>query len=285
MGKILTNIQEYLDRRRYNVILQDRRHLTDYEKEQLIPELKLRLEALKKYFNEIIRLCDLQRNSREFTQNLDTIINPRGLPGVLQDGGQSIAERFFDEIKAQAQREGVDDIEKILNRHREIHNTKELGLFLNEVNLLCSSLLAVKNNLFLYKIEGYPFVTNVQTGQTISAQPRQYFLTTEPFQITINNIISVASATSGTIDEWHKYAMNLKSQYLDLYINRLSIKNSRWAFCINLLTVLLAVALSAFFLIANDPFDLYKKNRDLELRNKTLEIENQALRLNTKKSR
>ena len=68
MKNIILRIQAYREKKRYDIILHDRSHLTDYEKEQLIPELKLRLNVLKQYFNEIIKLCDLQRDSQDFNQ-------------------------------------------------------------------------------------------------------------------------------------------------------------------------------------------------------------------------
>ncbi len=280
MNGLWQKIREYRDKKRYDVILQGRFHLTDYEKYLLVPELKARLEVLKGRFSEIIQLCELQKNSTQFNRNINSIINPAGLPS---DPNESVAEAFFNGVKAQAQKEGVGDIDRILNQHKNIGNVSELGAFLDDVNILSSSLLTIKNRLFLFKIEAYPIATHTQTGQVITAQPNQYFVTTEPFQISIDGILGIARAISDTIDEWHKYSMKLKTQYLDLYINRLSVRNTKWVFYINLLTVLLAVSLSAFFLISNDPFNLYKKNRELESKILMLEHQNELLNLGSKK--
>ena len=116
--------------------------------------------------------------------------------------------------------------------------------------------MVVKNHLFLFKIEGYPFITNNKTGETTACQPQQYFLTTEPFQIVINNIMGVAKALSDTVHEWHKYTMNLKSKELDIYVNRLSLRNTNLVLFIQLLAIVLTISLSAFFLMARDPFNL-----------------------------
>lgn len=105
------NIKEYLEKRRYKTILHDRRYLTDYEKEQLIPEIKSRLKVLAQYFKEIIKLCDVQKDSKEFNLSLNSIINPKAAPISLQQSGQSVSEKFFGDVKLQAQEEGVDDIE------------------------------------------------------------------------------------------------------------------------------------------------------------------------------
>ena len=54
MASIFDKLRSLRDKKRYEVILHDRTHLTDYEKDVLIPELKSRLGALKQYFKDII---------------------------------------------------------------------------------------------------------------------------------------------------------------------------------------------------------------------------------------
>lgn len=271
-------IQKDFDKKRYNVILHDRTHLTDYERDQLIPELKSRLNVLKQYFCDIINLCDIQRESPVFTANINSIINPKGISSPSGENTESLSDKFFDDIKKQAQAENIDDIDRILKKYENIEDVKSLGMFINEVNFLCSSLLAVKNKLFLFKIEGYPYILDKTTGQVTPTQPQQYFLTTEPFQLAIDNIASVAKATSETIHEWHKQTMKLKSQYLDLYTNRISIRNNMLVLVIQILTIFLAVALSAFFLFANNPFNLFQRNQDLQRKIIKLEDENNLLK-------
>jgi len=276
-------LREYFEKKRYKIILHDRRYLTDYENEQLVPELKSRLNVLVQYFNDIITLCEIQKGSKEFNQNLNSIINPRGITIRFHDSGESVAENFFGDVQAQAQKEGVDDIKRILNLYDNIQDTKQLGLFINEINLQCSSLMAVKNFLFLYKIEGYPFIVDPKTGQSIAQQPQQYFLTTEPFQIVINNIIGVAKALSDTIHEWHKYNMDLKSQYLKIHVNNISLRNTKLVLFIQLLTIILAISLSAFFLMARDPFNLIKENNTLKSEVSSFKQENALLKLKFEK--
>jgi hypothetical protein len=275
-------INDYFENKRYKAIVQDRRLLTDYEKEQLIPELKSRLKVLIQYFKEIISLCDIQKGSKEFNSKINSIINPQSIPIAPQDSVESISEKFYESIKAQAQKEGVDDIENILKSFENIDDANKLGLFLNEINLQCSSLMAVKNKLFLFKIEGYPFISNAKTGETVACQPQQYFLTTEPFQIIIGNLVAVAKATSDTVHEWHKYNMSLKSKYLSIYESSISLRNSRLVLFIQLFTIFLAISLSAFFLITRDPLDLIKKNNILKNEIVNLTQENKSLKSNIK---
>ena len=257
MKKLISKLKQYRDRKRYEVILNDRQHLTDYEKNQLIPELKCRLSILKGYFNEVIKLCDVQKNSDVFNQAVLSVINPNNFESDPQSPGETPAEKFFNGIKEVAQTQGVNDTDEILQKYSTIENIKQLGLFLTEVNNFCSALAVIKNDLLLYKIETYPYMTHVKTGQTAALPPTQYTITIEPFQILVTNIVGVAKATSESILEWHKYALKLKAQYLDLYTTKFSVN-------IHLLTIILAFSLSAFFLVASDPFNLYRENRKLK---------------------
>jgi hypothetical protein len=263
--------KNYFEKRRYEVILRSRKHLTEYEQGQLIPELKSRLKVLKQYFYDIIRICDEQKNSPLFTANLHTIINPENL-NPAQSNLQDLSNQFFDGIKGQAQTENIDDINNILGQFENINDVNTLGLFINEVNLLCSSLLAVKNRLFLFRIDAYPHLVDMRKGDIITDQPKQYFLTIEPFQIAIDNIASVAKATSDTVHEWHKQTMKQKTLYLDFYNRKLSIKSNRYIIFIQILTIVFAVTLSAFFLLSSDPFSQFKKN--IELKNNIVKLEN-----------
>jgi hypothetical protein len=277
MKNWISKIKDNRLKKRYRLILQDRIHLTDYEKYQLIPELRSRLRVLVGYFSDIVTICRNQKGSRLFVENLASIINPEGIPSSNIDV-KDLAEKFFDSVIEQAQVQNIDDIERILKEYENIEDVRRLGLFLNEINLLCSSFLEVKNRLFLFKIEAYPHITNQQTGQTIAHIPNQFFLTIEPFQIVIQNILSVCKATSDTIHGWHKENMNIKAQFLDLYNNKITLRNNRIILLIQIVTILLAVALSAFFLSANDPFNLIRENKDLKENWKSLGSENRILK-------
>lgn len=252
-----------LNKKHYRIISQDRTDLTDYEKDQLIPELKSRLEVLKNYFYDVIRISDDLAGSSLFTQNLHSILNQKFIES--QEGnGQSLAHKYFNDAKIFAKVENIDDINRILEKYESIEKVKDLGLFLNEINFLCSSMVNIHNKMFYFNIDAYPHVEDSRTGQAISREPKQYLLTIQPFQITIQNIISVCKATSETVHEWHKYTTRLKTQSLDLYINRLTIRNSRLILFIQITAILLAIGLSAFFLTANDPFNMLKTSRQKE---------------------
>ncbi len=124
MNNLISKIKKYRLKRRYKTILQDRIHLTDYERDQLIPELRSRLGVLIQYFSDIITICENQRNSRLFVENLSSIINPKGLPSSEIDA-QGLSERFFDGVIKQAQVENIDDINRILKEYENIEEVEK----------------------------------------------------------------------------------------------------------------------------------------------------------------
>jgi hypothetical protein len=253
----------------YDVIIKDRKELSDYERDQLIPELKSRLDVIKSFFNEIINTCDNHFDYLPFKRNLDDILNPNSLPSI--DNNDNLSDIFFNEIKRQSQEDFINNIETVLNKYNKIVDFKSLGLFMTEVNFLCSVLMNTKNILFLYKIVGYPNVKNLQTGEIKSNRPAQYELTIEPFQIAIDNIFQVAKSTSETIHEWHKQVMQSKTQFVDLYNAGIKLRNSKLILFIQILTIILTISLSFFFSLAKDPFNLVKENSSL--RNKIILLE------------
>ena len=143
-------MKDKFDKKTWDLILHDRKHLTDFEKDQLIPELKSRLNVLRQYFNDIINICTIQKGSAVFTAQLETIINRNAINARIPS--QSLADRFFDQTTNQVQTENIDDIDRILKEYENIEDLKKLGLFANEANFLCSSLLSEKNKLFLCKM-------------------------------------------------------------------------------------------------------------------------------------
>ena len=257
----------YFERKRYGVILNNRRHLTDFEADQLIPDLKNRLAILKKYFQEIINICAIQEESKVFTDAATKIINGLQFQADEHSPQGPIAKQYFNDIKNHSKEQGVGWIDQILNDNKEIITVKQLIQFANEVNFFCSAMATIKNDLLLYKINTYPYITKIKTGETIAAHPQEYYLTIEPFQNYIYNIIEVSKATIDSIQEWNKSTQRLKNQYLELYNTRLSLRNTRAILLINILAIILAVSVSAFFLTANDPFNLYKSNENLKKEN------------------
>ncbi|MGO9021704.1 MAG: hypothetical protein ACLQVJ_25490 [Syntrophobacteraceae bacterium] len=249
----------------YDVLLRDRTHLTDYEQEFLIPDLKYKLSVINERFADIVSICNTNKQSDTFVNALDTIIANRNT-------SKHHATQFFEQIAQQAQDEYIDTINTLLSKYNIIPDFLTLGRFMTEVSLICSSLLALNNILFAYKLAAYPTISHLESGQSASLKPAQYIITTEPFQVDIDNIVSVANVTSASIQTWHTHNMKLKNQYVQLYTTHISLKNSTRIFVVQLLTIVLAISLSAFFLFSRDPLSLMKENLQLKRHINQLEI-------------
>lgn len=262
--------------KRFRDLLQDRVHLTDYERDALIPEIRSRVEVLRDYANDIIRVCDTQKDLPGFTENLEALINPHGLSAATEGLG-TLAQRYWAEVRDQTQREYVDDVDELLQNYDSIDDFQTLGAFLTAVNYLCSTFLAVKSRLLLYRIQAYPIVTQVATGQTAAAKPSSYDLATEPFRVILDNVQGVCQATSETIVNWHQETLKLKARFFEYENSRVTRRNNHLVLIIQILTIGIAVALSTFFLTASDPLGLIKRNRSLEATIERLRVENMEL--------
>jgi len=257
--------------------IQDRVHLTDYERTQLIPWLKTRLIALCEYFEDIINICDQHMESELFLDNVAKAINPSNvLPaeGTLENP----AKDYFKVVRKQAKEENVDDINRILEAYSEIDDINKLNLFLNEINLLCSSLVAVKNRLFLSKLDVYPHLTNLRTGEIGTHIPAHYYLTIEPFQISIGNIVSICEATSQSVHKWHEETLQIKARNFELMSSRNTLRNNRLILWIQIFSIFLAISLSSLFMTGADPLNLFKENKELNAENGRLLKENLLLK-------
>jgi hypothetical protein len=204
MTNPIENFITYFERKRWGQVLNARKHLTDFEIDQLIPDLKNRLEILKIYFEEIIKICNVQETSKVFSNAVTQVINELQFQADENSPRESIAKLYFTDVRKHSKEQGVEWIDKILKDNQEISSLKQLISFANEVNMFCSAMSTINNDLLLYKINTYPYLTNQSTGEVIATHPKEYYLTIEPFQNYIHNIVEVSKAIIDTIQEWNK---------------------------------------------------------------------------------
>ncbi|MBF0103728.1 MAG: hypothetical protein HQM16_00245 [Deltaproteobacteria bacterium] len=131
--------------------------------------------------------------------------------------------------------------------------------------------MEVNNKLFLFNLQIFPHAVNLRTDEVVLTEPLEFNLTIKPFEVTLSNIISVAKATADTIHVWHQQFMEGKTRFLEHYGHHVSLRNNRLVLLIQVVALIFGVALSAFFLTANDPFDLAKNNLLLKEKNNRLE--------------
>ena len=99
-----------------------------------------------------------------------------------------LVQRYWDDVKKQTEQEYIHDCDAILDKYQSIDDFKSLGAFLRDVNYLCSTFIATKTRLLLYRIQAYPIVTDRNTGRSVAAKSASYDLAIEPFQVTLENI-------------------------------------------------------------------------------------------------
>ena len=137
------------------------------------------------------------------------------------------------------------------------------------MNLLCSIVVQVKEKLFLYRLNSIAHVRNTQTNQILPTEPRELTILLLQFKGSLDNIYGVANATAATISQWHKEQMQWKTEFLKVTSERIAQRN-------NLLTIIVAVAVSFFFMTATQPLEKYQLGKENEtLKNQTIEALNQ----------
>lgn len=266
MRKTLTKIKKWREKRYYRAALKYRTILSDYEKEFLVPELKSCLAHLKEHFLNIIKICEKAETDPVFKTLLGQIINPQGLPS--RQSVDDLVKEFCHKIVEVAQTQHVDVIDKILSDYGRIESLKELGQFLNEVNLFCSSTVEVKNKTVLFHLQTYIYLVNPQNGHAQTV-PNDTYMTLLPIQNSIENVVSVCQATSDTIHIWHKQYMEEKNRFLSYLGQKDGLRNNSVILLVQVTALLFAVILSFAFMAGEDPFNLLKENRALKLKNES----------------
>jgi len=84
-----------------------------------------------------------------------------------------------------------------------------------------------------------------------------------PFRLLRDQLVLIATSTAQSIRAWRNGEVQTKAKFFEHELAATNLTNSRIVLLTNLITVVAAVALSAFFLVAADPFSLQMKNREL----------------------
>tara|TARA_R110002049_G_scaffold209537_1_gene380431 strand:- start:1300 stop:2214 length:915 start_codon:yes stop_codon:yes gene_type:complete len=240
-----------------------RDELTEYERDFFLPEIKGRCEALLTYFKEIDVYC----NDRKYEHNFGLMLRKLNLNGLDEsrfpetDRPQTpkkISEDFFSSIQIENRKSFIEPLEKILLKIRVNVSLKDFGSIMNEVNLICSIVVQAKSKLFLYRLSSFAYVQDTNTKQVVLAPPRELSVLLLQFQSSLDNIFNIANSTSSTLHQWHKEQMQWKTEYLKVLSERIAQRN-------NLLSILVAVAVSWALLTATQPLEKYQLNKENEL--------------------
>lgn len=245
--------------------------LSDYERDYFMPEIKGRCEELLKYFKMIDEYSLHHVDDKAFGATLRGLMMSKELEKLIPKAMQPptdevLAQNYFVAMRSVNQENFIDPLKKVITEFNRLIDLKSLGSILTQVNQICSTVLQVKEKLFLYGLSGFATVHDKNTNQLVLSEPKELKVMLVPFQITMENIYGVANATSGTIHQWHKEQMEWKTNCLQVLSERLAQRN-------NLLTIIVAVAISWLFLSVTKPYEsLLREHEFTKLKEKVIEL-------------
>lgn len=271
---MLKNLYKQYRRWKQRDFLKWRDEVSDYERDFFLQELKGRCEELLKYFEMIDDYSKNHVDDRVFGETLRKLIMPKELEKLIPaekrpPTPEVLAKSFFETMREMNSREFIVPLKKVLQYFSKPLDLKTYGEMLTQINHVCSTVVQVREKLFLYRLSGFATVHKVESGEMVAGEPSDYKVMLTPFQNILDNIYGVANSTSQTIHQWHKEQMEWKTNFLSVLTERLAQRN-------NLLTIIVAITISWFFLSVSNPYEKLGRDRDYsKLTDKVVELDTQ----------
>src|SRR6266849_7865198 len=246
--------------RRAQVLYQDfariRIGLDDFEREIFVPQLRGRIGHIEELLNGIKKIC----SDPIVRTHIGPAITALGIGPQVRDPVTEYLARIVQEIDDFFLRE----IARIKQEAEQVANLQTLMRFVNSVRFLCSTIVSTRKTLFWYSSWVHLQAVDRETGRVVrEGEPKEFGIILLPFKNSLENLVAVASTTVGSIDHWAKQLAERRKPFLEyLTANTMDSANRRTVY-IQILTIILAVVLSSFFLTAADPLSLYRKNVEL----------------------
>lgn len=251
--------RESRKRSKFEVLLEWRTELNQYERDLLIPELIGRLRSLHAYCVQLLADCEKGLHDPAWAAMVDRLVNP----GEVREGDAATGAMYFGALMRSINESYVGPLDAALKKLADVADFKTLGAALNEVGLICESITGVEEKLLVFSMRGVAIVTD-RTGGAVVSPPRELELIMLPFRLIRDQLVLIATSTASSIQAWRSAEVQTKPRFLELELALTNLRNSNRALWINLLAVVVAVGLSAFFLVAADPFQLLSKNREAQ---------------------
>ena len=245
----------------HDILLRWRTALTDLEVDTFVPLFKGRLEGFEEIFGKLLETLREAENDQVYIAAVERVVNPNNLP--TSQNHVPAAKAYCQGIERVIQ----DFLRRISLVRSELNAATDFRKFSKSMSLLdqlCQSVTQNKASLFLFSIRPYVHVIDHKTKSILTTPPVEYEMILRPFEVWLHNLEQIAAGTSGTIETWRKTQLDWKSQYLAFRSNESNVKNNRIVLCVNIATVVLAIALSTLFLFLPDLVSSRKELSELK---------------------
>jgi len=199
---------------------------------------------------------------------------------------------YLDGISRQVEDNFIGPIDAVLRQAPQVHDVRALIKFANAVLPVCSSITAIGPNLFAYSLSAQVLIRNTNTGEVVVGPPQELTAIMLPFKLILEQLVRVADAIDGSLKHWTGQLDAAKRPFLEYVTANTSHQANRLTVLVQVLTITIAVVLSALFFTLTDPLALEKSNlalkRQLDINqaavasehtaNQSLRSENDALR-------
>jgi uncharacterized membrane protein affecting hemolysin expression len=136
--------------------------------------------------------------------------------------------------------------------------------FLQKMRYVSESILRSKDALFSFRFQHQLYLTEKRTGQVIVEPPAEHDVILSHFRLALDQLARCAEAIDGSIKHWKDEIDAAKKPFLEYLAASTKAQTSRRTIWIQILAIVLALSLSAFFLTVRDPFSLARENRELK---------------------
>jgi hypothetical protein len=258
LGGLVRQYRAHRKRRRYQAVLERRDDLNDFETQVLLPELRGRLEWWRQLYVSLIAECEKLRADKLWSEPLNALAHPLAPPLT--------AETYFGQVIPVLRSDFLEPIDGALQLLAEVKDYGSLALALNRVHLVAETITGTEEKFLVLNLRSFVIVRDSASGASALDLPRELTLISLPFKHIVEQLVASARPTAESITLWRDTEQKSRIEFLAHLNARTALTNSAVVLGINLATVVAAVALSAFFLIANDPFQLVLSNRALQQR-------------------
>ena len=171
---------------------------------------------------------------------------------------------FLAKVANQVKESFLSPLGILRGTYSTVPDLPTLRRFVNDLNQAFAPLVSLEAELFYSRY--FHFVQmKSPDGQTVYDQrPVELKITLAPFRSWMDEIGRVARTTVESIGGWSKQTHEQDTSYFDFLARKQERSGARLQVVSEMLLIVLSVVVSAFFLTANDPFNLIKKNVELQ---------------------